>query len=362
MEYILNIELKKGVIKKLTVYKGINVAEVAYNFCKENDLDFSSLNNLVLQIEEILEKLEGKGPSKDKRIIDNNKSTNNKVKYLNPSLSNRKLFPYELSIDNYSNYFSESKEPSALYSCRSVKNSQKTKISKEKGEVFERLFKEAKKKKFSQSNLFKKSTRFIKDNTIKPTSLLVKSEREGRNGVKTKNNLIHSFSDEILLFNMKKKNKRKSDLETKHLEQLHQSLFTNIFISLLPINTKTYILSNATIKFEKLPLNIYNYIRPVFEGSFSYSLTDFISEMEKIFKSLTMTQKREINSFYCKKTNNKINSSKISNKTSIPSYRNNKGNFILSNYIKLRNNSISSKSKNLTISSTKNKTNHTYNN
>ena len=38
MEYILNIELKKGVIKKLTVYKGINVAEVAYNFCKENDL------------------------------------------------------------------------------------------------------------------------------------------------------------------------------------------------------------------------------------------------------------------------------------------------------------------------------------
>ena len=123
MEYILNIELKKGVIKKLTVYKGINVAEVAYNFCKENDLDFSSLNNLVLQIEEILEKLEGKAPSKDKRIIDNNKSTINKVKYLNPSLSNSKLFPYELSIDNYSNYFSESKESNALYSCRSVKNS-----------------------------------------------------------------------------------------------------------------------------------------------------------------------------------------------------------------------------------------------
>lgn len=359
MEYILNIELKKGVIKKLTVYKGINVAEVAYNFCKENDLDFSSLNNLVLQIENILERLEGKDVCQSNQNLVNNKNTN-----LNPSISNSKLFPYELSIDNYSNYFSENKEVNSLYSCRSVKNSQiiNDNLKKRKGEeVFERLFKEAKMKKFYQSNLLKKSTCFIKDNTIKQTNLLAKSEREGRNCLKTKNKLIHSFSDEILLFHMKKKNKRKLNIEEKQMKQLHQSLFKNIFTSLLPLDNKTYILSNSTIKFENLPLNIFNYIRSVFEGSFSYSLTDFISEMEKIFKNLTTTQKREINSFYSKQqknVNNKIKTSKIFNKSSMSYYRNNKGNFILSNYIKLRNSFVSSKSKNLTISSTKNKTNY----
>ena len=57
MEYILNIELKKGIRKQLTVYQGINVAEVAYNFCKENNLNFETLNHLVLEIELLLKRM-----------------------------------------------------------------------------------------------------------------------------------------------------------------------------------------------------------------------------------------------------------------------------------------------------------------
>ena len=74
--YIMNIELQKGITKQLKVYPDSNSAEIAYYFCKENDLDFDSLNQLVAQIE----KLQSKFPIQEEKEEEEKKSIEDKRK------------------------------------------------------------------------------------------------------------------------------------------------------------------------------------------------------------------------------------------------------------------------------------------
>jgi len=53
---LLNLEVQKGIIKQIKFYKNSNPEELAYNFCKENKIDFLSMNQIKNEIESLIEK------------------------------------------------------------------------------------------------------------------------------------------------------------------------------------------------------------------------------------------------------------------------------------------------------------------
>ena len=73
---ILNLEIEKGVTKQIKLFKNCNPGEVAFSFCKENNLDFSSLN----QIKEEIESLIGKYFNP---LSNNENDSNEKMKEIN---------------------------------------------------------------------------------------------------------------------------------------------------------------------------------------------------------------------------------------------------------------------------------------
>lgn len=52
--YIMTLELDKSKSKKIEIYHDSNPLELAFDFCKENNLDFASLNCLTMEIENLL--------------------------------------------------------------------------------------------------------------------------------------------------------------------------------------------------------------------------------------------------------------------------------------------------------------------
>ena len=53
---LLNLEIEKGVIKQIKLFKNSNPEEVSYKFCKENNIDFSLMNHIKNEIESLLQK------------------------------------------------------------------------------------------------------------------------------------------------------------------------------------------------------------------------------------------------------------------------------------------------------------------
>ena len=87
---ILNLEIEKGVIKQIKLYKNSNSEEVAYNFCKENNIDFSLLNQIKNEIDSLMQKYfklppEGKNSQENllqKNDSNDNENSKNKQKFL----------------------------------------------------------------------------------------------------------------------------------------------------------------------------------------------------------------------------------------------------------------------------------------
>ena len=53
---ILNLEIEKGVIKQIKIYKNSNPEEVSIAFCKENNIDLSLMSHIKNEIESLLQK------------------------------------------------------------------------------------------------------------------------------------------------------------------------------------------------------------------------------------------------------------------------------------------------------------------
>ena len=53
---MLNLEIEKGVIKQIKIFKNSNPEEVSYNFCKENNIDLSLMSHIKNEIESLLQK------------------------------------------------------------------------------------------------------------------------------------------------------------------------------------------------------------------------------------------------------------------------------------------------------------------
>ena len=84
---ILNLEIEKGVIKQIKIYKNINPDEVAYNFCKENNINFSLTNKIKNEIESLIQKIaqssQNQNIIKDNISQKSNLSNNNNLSYRN---------------------------------------------------------------------------------------------------------------------------------------------------------------------------------------------------------------------------------------------------------------------------------------
>ena len=53
---LLNLEMQKGIIKQIKFYQNSNPEELAYNFCKENKIDFLSMAQIKNEIESLIQK------------------------------------------------------------------------------------------------------------------------------------------------------------------------------------------------------------------------------------------------------------------------------------------------------------------
>jgi hypothetical protein len=115
-----NIEIKEGLKKQIEIYSNLNGGDMAFEFCKKNNLDYKSLIYLKNQLENTIKNpsngnnvfdisLEKDFPKNnshsinDKNINLNNKEEKSVISSKNNNYAiniNQKLFPYEFTIES----------------------------------------------------------------------------------------------------------------------------------------------------------------------------------------------------------------------------------------------------------------------
>ena len=124
---ILNLEIEKGVIKQIKIYKNINPDEVAYNFCKENNINFSLTNKIKNEIESLIQKIaqssQNQNIIKDNISQKSNLSNNNNLSYMNDlnsknyndNINNNNILNEEKKNNNFNNSKSNEKNKRKLF-------------------------------------------------------------------------------------------------------------------------------------------------------------------------------------------------------------------------------------------------------
>ena len=101
---LLNLEIEKGVIKQLKLYKNCNPEEVAYNFCQENNIDFSLMPQIKNEIESLNQNYFKSSPKeiKENIFLESNYTSNNISNLNQRNIPNN--INYNLLNDEYSYY------------------------------------------------------------------------------------------------------------------------------------------------------------------------------------------------------------------------------------------------------------------
>jgi hypothetical protein len=101
---LLNLEIEKGVVKQLKLYKNSNPEEIAYNFCQENNIDFSLMAQIKNEIESLNQKYLKSYPKdiKENIFLESNYNSNN-ISNMNQR-NNPNNINYNLLNDEYSYY------------------------------------------------------------------------------------------------------------------------------------------------------------------------------------------------------------------------------------------------------------------
>ena len=107
--YKMTIESERGRKEIIHIYPNSKPEEIAYNFCKENNLDFETLELMINQIKKLMNYINQKKEENNKENI--NKENENKLVYYNEpiledseeqkSLSNEKIKKTKSFNDNY---------------------------------------------------------------------------------------------------------------------------------------------------------------------------------------------------------------------------------------------------------------------
>jgi len=99
----LNLEIEKGVIKQIKLYKNSNSEEVAYNFCKENNIDFSLLNQIKNEIDSLMQqyfKIPSEGKNLQENTLQKNDSNDTQNNYINKNELNERNNNYRYYTNN----------------------------------------------------------------------------------------------------------------------------------------------------------------------------------------------------------------------------------------------------------------------
>ena len=99
---LLNLEIEKGVIKQIKLYKNSNPEEVSFAFCKENNIDFSLMNHIKNEIETLMQKY-FESIQKETDLNNNISDNNNKVQENNNNYNNNN-YNGILNNDEYNSY------------------------------------------------------------------------------------------------------------------------------------------------------------------------------------------------------------------------------------------------------------------
>ena len=67
--YEMTIESEKGRKEIINIYPNSKPEEIAYNFCKDNNLDFETLELMINQIKKLMKSIEQKKGKKNKNKI-----------------------------------------------------------------------------------------------------------------------------------------------------------------------------------------------------------------------------------------------------------------------------------------------------
>ena len=68
--YEMTIESEKGRKEIINIYSNSKQEEIAYNFCKENNLDFETLELMINQIKKLMKLILDKNEEKEKNNIE----------------------------------------------------------------------------------------------------------------------------------------------------------------------------------------------------------------------------------------------------------------------------------------------------
>ena len=71
--YEMTIESEKGRKEIINIYSNSKPEEIAYNFCKENNLDFETLELMVNQIKKLMKSISNKADANEKEKNDEEK-------------------------------------------------------------------------------------------------------------------------------------------------------------------------------------------------------------------------------------------------------------------------------------------------
>ena len=106
---ILNLEIEKGIIKQIKLYKNSKSEEVAYNFCKENNINFSLLNQIKNEIDSLMQKyfkIPSKGKNSQENVLQKNDSNDIQNNYINSNTLNDGNNNYRYYTNNTKNNLS----------------------------------------------------------------------------------------------------------------------------------------------------------------------------------------------------------------------------------------------------------------
>ena len=199
--YTLNIELPKEIKKQIPIYENSNSNEIAYDFCKENDLDYAKLSEIKNQIDSITKSKKNINNTNNFSSKNSKQNSINKKKFYHKS---QKLFPYQYSItENY-------KKLEQNNSKKSIKSLNKSLINNKKN-IFERLFNDAEIKRIS----YKRSCHFSqkknnKNNNVNKSYLTLNNENNSQFSKLIDENCDRTYQKSYVFKNNNNNNKLKN--------------------------------------------------------------------------------------------------------------------------------------------------------
>ena len=102
---LLNLEIEKGIVKQIKLYRNSNPEEVSFAFCKENNIDFSLMSQIKNEIESLMQNYFQSTQKENQN--DNNSSQRNKNNFIknNSNYMTNKKNDNLINDDEGNNYY-----------------------------------------------------------------------------------------------------------------------------------------------------------------------------------------------------------------------------------------------------------------